>query len=347
MKKTVFVAALLATSTLGTASAFAFTFGGGHHGGGGYPGGGSNNCGTGMCTQDSDFYQKLLGFQKALNMIVDVEDATAIVQEAVNAGNLISVGDAEDIEIDLANVEQYGDLYQFALNKLEGDDWSSDFTDVTQSATNVVNSISGDGVLSIEQTAKGAQDATNKILGSGNSTFIDLEQAATNVVNTVTASTSKTIEQVAHTDQTAINVIVGGEGGYDNVGSDINWDEADAVSTQAAVNAANLVNIDTLTGAITQSASYNPQIAVNAAIFHGYDADVFDFGQSATNVVNSVTVGDINPSINCNCYDGWEINQEAFASQLSSNLLETMGSVTNSVQSATNVANSISIPSGD
>lgn len=330
MKKTVFVAALLATTAMGGSSAFAW-----------------GNCGTSFCSNDADFDQVLKGLQSAINSIVDINDATAIVQKAVNAGNLISVGDADSAAIDLANVHQYADLFQFASNKIDGDAWfsGSDFTDITQSATNVVNSVSGDLASSIEQTAKGRQSAYNDILGNHHSTFKDLEQAATNVVNTVTAGTSKTIEQVATTDQIAQNVIKGGSGGYDNIGADINWAGTDPVYTQAAVNAANLVNLELLTGAITQDAFHNPQTAVNTASFHGWHANVYDFGQSATNVVNSVTVGQIDPSINCNCYHGWEIQQDAFASQLSSNLLSTMGNVTNSVQSATNIANSISVPS--
>ncbi|SEP97092.1 hypothetical protein SAMN05428969_1345 [Devosia sp. YR412] len=344
MHKSVFIGALLTTTVLGASSAYA----GNHGGGGGYhppippvPG---VPCTTSYCTDAADFDQRLEGLFKAINLIVDVDDATAIVQEAINAGNLISVGDAEAAAIDLANVHQYGDVYQFALNKLEGDGWASDFTDVTQSATNVLNSISGDVVTAVEQTAEGSQTAKNKIIGTYGSTFVDLEQAATNVVNTVTAGTSKTIEQVAHADQNASNLIIGGWGGYDNIGADVDWDAEDVTYTQAALNAANLISLEKLTGAITQDVSYNPQQALNTAIFHGYDPDVYDFGQSATNVINSVTVGEIDPTIKCTCYDGWEIQQDAYAFQLSKNLLSTMGDVTNTVQSATNIANSISIP---
>jgi hypothetical protein len=307
-------------------------------------------CGTSYCTDAADLDQHLKGFQKAINDIVDFDDATALVQEAVNAGNLINVGDADGAEIDIANVHQYADVLQKAANTIDGNaGWfnTTDIDDAMQSATNVVNSISGDIVKAVVQESYGSQEATNSISGDYFSTLTNLQQAATNVVNSVTAGTSKTIEQTSATTQFASNNISGGWGGYDtNVGAAVDWEDEDVVRTQAAVNAANLVNLELLTGAIVQEAYYNPQTALNTATF-AKGGTVYDLGQSATNVLNNVTVGEIDPSIFCFCYDGWEINQQAYASQYAGNLIKTMGDVNNSIQSATNVANSISVPGGD
>jgi hypothetical protein len=331
----VLLTTILAAGTVGVVPAYA-TF---------------NLCGTSLCTDNSDFYQHLLGMQKAINNIVNFDDANDLVQEAVNAGNLVNVGDVDDA-MSLANVSQFADLYQFASNNIDGGNlgilFTTDIDNATQSATNVVNSISGDLVTAVVQKSFGQQDALNNITGDYQSTFTNLEQAATNVVNTLTAGTSRTIEQTSQTAQSASNTISGGWGGYDtDVGASVDWaatgDDA-ATRTQAAVNAANLVNIEHLTMAITQDAHYNPQTATNSASFYG---NIYDLGQSATNVLNNVTVETIDPSFFCNCYGGWEVNQDAYAAQVSTNLISTMGDVNNAIQSATNVANSISVPSND
>src|SRR5690606_16388322 len=349
MKKTVFIASLLAATALGATGASASGFGGW----GPYypppppPPPPADLCTTDRCSPDlADFLQNLGGMQKAINMIVNINDANEIVQEAVNAGNLVNVGD----NIDLANVEQNANVIQFATNTLDGDAASfwgfSDLTGISQSATNVANSINSEGLVeAAKQSAGESQFASNAALATFGSTLYDLEQAATNVVNTVTAATSKTVNQVSHTDQVAINFIHGGMGGYD--ADDIVWDaeDVDVTETQAAVNAANRVTLDSLTCAIKQE-SDGSQLALNKAIFDGfYGGNVYDFGQSATNVANSVTVAEITPAVfDCLCYDGWEINQSATAGQVASNLLVTVGNVNNTIQSATNIANSINVP---
>ncbi|KKC33594.1 hypothetical protein [Devosia psychrophila] len=359
MKKTVFVTALLATTILGASAAYAG--GGGNHGGGG--GGGYHPptpptppvvdvCANDLCNPNlADFKQTLEGFQKAINLIVNVDDATGIVQKAVNAGNLVTVVQEDDaglitaqLDIGLGTVLQDADIDQFALNKLDGDSWGSDFDDVTQSATNVVNSVTGLKIVVVDQTATNEQTSANKILGGKFSKFYDLEQAATNVVNSVTGTEVKRIIQNVETDQSASNFILGGKHGYD--ADAVDWNADDVTYTQAAVNAANLINIDLLRlGGIDQVSGHS-QSATNIALFqsfHHYGADVYDFGQSATNVTNSVTVGQI-LSAGCGCYGAYEIDQMADASQYAKNLLSTLGDVSNTVQSATNVANSISIP---
>ena len=346
MKKTVFIAALLSTSAMGVASAHATFNWPPYH----QPQ--PNVCDTDLCNPNfADFKQTLDGFQKAINNIVNVDDAQDVVQNAVNAGNLITVvqeTDAGDIEaqlnIDLGSVLQDADVFQYASNNLDGEGWANDFQSVAQSATNVVNSVTGLKINVVDQTATNNQIATNKILGGKWSEFYDLEQAATNVVNSVTGTEVKRIIQDVETDQVASNFILGGKHGYD--ADDVDWDAEDVTYTQAAVNASNLVNIDLLKlGGIDQTSDQS-QVATNAAIFESsyhITPDVYDFGQSATNVTNSVTVGQI-WSAGCGCYGGYEIDQTATAGQFAANLLVTLGDVSNSVQSATNVANSISIP---
>lgn len=355
MKKTAFVAALLATTVMGASAAYA-----GNHGGGG---GGYHPpkppkppvidiCGTDLCNPNfADFKQTLEGFQKAINSIVDVDDAQDVVQKAVNAGNLITVVQENDdgdivaeLDIDLGSVLQDADVFQYASNKLDGEGWANDFQSIAQSATNVVNSVTGLKINVVDQTATNHQIATNEIFGGKMSDFYDLEQAATNVVNSVTGTEVKRIIQDVETDQLASNFILGGKHGYD--APDVDWDAEDVTYTQAAVNASNLVNIDLLKlGGIDQTSDQS-QTATNTAIFQSFyhiTPDVYDFGQSATNVTNSVTVGQI-WSAGCGCYGAYEIDQTADAGQFAKNLLVTLGDVSNSVQSATNVANSISIP---
>lgn len=349
MKKTVFVAALLATSALGASAAHA---GGNHYNPPPPPVPHIDICGTDLCNPNfADFKQTLEGFQKAINSIVDVDDAQDVVQKAVNAGNLITVvqeDDAGDIiaelDIDLGSVLQDADVFQYASNTLDGDGWANDFEAVAQSATNVVNSVSGLKINVVDQTATNHQIATNAILGGKWSDFYDLEQAATNVVNSVTGTEVKRIIQDVETSQFASNFILGGKHGYD--ADYVDWEAEDVTYTQAAVNASNLVNIDLLKlGGIDQTSDQS-QTALNTAIFESFyfiTPDVSDFGQSATNVTNSVTVGEI-WSAGCGCYGAYEIDQTADAGQFAKNLLVTLGDVSNTVQSATNVANSISIP---
>lgn len=308
MKKIVLVSALVSATMLSAPAAFAF-------GPFGPPYGPPNtppppppptvdlpSCDTLCDPLRDDIRQKLEGFQKAINMIVDVDDATDIVQTAVNAGNLVNL---DSVVFTLGTVDQYADVSQFAFNLIDG--------------------------------------------GKG-STFQNLEQAATNVVNSITGTTAWNIKQEVKNHQVALNTILGGSGGYD---ADLDGALEDAM-TQSAVNASNLVDIDKLKNDIVQT-STNSQTAINTAVFqsqpiyYGYypvgyiDADVWDLGQSATNVTNNVSVGDIDLSGACAC--DFEVSQYADAGQLAKNYLSTFGDVNNIIQSATNVANSISLPS--
>lgn len=268
----------------------------------------------------ADFKQDLYGFQWSMNQIVDIDDATDIVQSAVNAGNLVTVRlDDED-----GNVEA-------SLNLALG---------------------------TVIQTANVHQKASNLIDGRANSDFYALSQAATNVVNSITGTTAWNISQSVTNAQLASNAMYGGSGGYD--ADAVDWDADDVEYTQAAVNASNLVDIQTLKNDIVQVSTAS-QTATNVASFeseigfsHHYPfftvttPNVYDLGQSATNVTNSVTVGAIElGGLYGGCACGFEVDQYAVAAQTATNYLSTMGDVTNIAQKATNVANSISIPSVD
>jgi hypothetical protein len=309
MKKILLTSAALGVMALAAPSAFA----GWQGGGGGHPhipnpppppvpG---NPC-VDLCDPDyADILQQLNGFQWAKNLIVDVDDAQDIVQDAVNAGNLINLA---DLAIELGTIDQNADVSQFAFN-----------------------------LVAVE---------SYPYYGS-NSVLSSIEQAATNVVNSVTAGTAVNIHQNVANAQGAFNTILGGSGGYD---AELVDGELE-VATQTAVNASNLVSIDTLNNEITQI-STGSQVAINTAAFsnsgfgfHVETPDVYDLEQSATNVTNSVTLSTIDLDGFCAC--DYEVDQFADVGQIAVNSLSTMGDVQNIVQSATNVANSISMPSDD
>ncbi|ODT70853.1 MAG: hypothetical protein ABS75_10550 [Pelagibacterium sp. SCN 63-23] len=291
MKRTVFVAALLGATVLGAPASYANSWWNAD-----WWDNFMNSCTT-LCDDDRvDIRQQLYGLQEAINNIVDIDDATDIVQTAVNAGNLV------DLDVDsivLGTVDQKANVGQYAHNLVDGDMFS---------------------------------------------TFKNLEQAATNVVNSVTGSTAYNIKQSVTNSQVALNDMFGGKGGYD---VDLEGELEDAM-TQTAVNAANLIDIGTLKNEISQY-SGNAQTAINTAAFEGFSyywynhaPDVWDLGQSATNVTNNVSVGEIDLRAACAC--GYEIDQYANADQLAKNVLSTMGDVNNIIQQATNVANSVSLP---
>lgn len=265
---------------------------------------------TTLCDSESiDITQSISGLQFALNKIDDVDDATDVEQTAVNAANLVDLEGTYTEEWDsqadgIGTVAQDADyLTQIAKNVLDGG-WGSGHYNVAQSATNVVNSVTGDSAVNIYQYASAYQSASN---------FMSF-----------------------------------GSGGYD-ADADVVFDSEGEVevATQSAVNAANLIDIGELNNEIVQM-SYGSQVALNIAVdesYYGHN-DVWDFAQTATNVANIATVGvfDLNK---CAC--DWEVDQTAYADQWAKNKLygNHKTDIHNVVQSATNVANSVSLPSDD
>jgi hypothetical protein len=256
---------------------------------------------TSLCTDDPDLRQAMSGLQEALNTINYINDATAIDQTAINAANLISLEGLGD----LGTVDQTGTATQNASNAISSN-LNTDLEDITQAATNVLNSLTADDVTNVVQNVYNGQDASNYI------SF--------------------------------------GWGGY--VGT---ADAEDA--TQAAVNASNLITIATLHNEIKQ-ASEGSQTAANLAEFVGPQPvypNFWDFGianvsnltQEATNVTNTLTLEAVDLN-HCKC--GYEVDQYADIAQSATNDLvgkDGYSNINDIVQKATNVANSISMPSVD
>lgn len=268
----------------------------------GYPGGGDD----GECIECLDdavnIEQIVSGFQKAFNNISAVNNVSDATQTAVNAANLISLDDLDVSVDDIGKVTQDADPYLF-------------------------------------------QFADNDIYAGLFSALYNIEQSASNVVNVFSGPEVNEIIQNAASTQTAFNTIEYGKGGYD---ADALYDGDTLLPTQAALNAANLITVEHLTGSASQMSDV-AQTAINTMSFsgdghyvpHWVDVDVWDVGQTATNVANVFSATTID-GLDCGCVS---IMQEAGAVQFALNDLSGSGwntDMSNIVQQATNIANSIS-----
>ena len=265
------------------------------------------------------------------------------------------------------SIRQFAAGWQEAYNNMY-DIGSAD--DVTQTALNALNLISLDGLTdlddaaisigAVEQIAYAGQVADNDLMGDNSSDVYGVVQAATNLINSIGGTTLTWAEQDAWGHQDAQNYLVFGSGGYD---ADDDFEDP----TQSAANLANLISVDELTGGIDQHANVS-QSAINTAEYstdyeyhwffkHPVDATVYDFDQSATNVANSISIPAIDP-LECECLEildlDAQIMQSAKVDQLAVNDLYATGywgtgliDVTNITQTATNIANSIGMPSVD
>lgn len=243
-----------------------------------------------MAGTSTDISQFLHDAQAALNTIQITGDDTAYTkQTAINAGDLVDLKDASD--------QSLGDVWQTALTHQIAnnwaDSWSGTFTNLTQEATNVANSIADVSyAVAIDQSAYGFQKASNEI-GEGDSFYflwdtnaLNAAQTATNVSNIASITTLDDYStQTSDTWQSANNMAtyfaptVPFEGGL-------------AGLTQSATNATNILSIDYLPSAsspflpeIRQSAT-GPQLATNL-VNVPYIAGTLT--QAATNVANSIT----------------------------------------------------------
>lgn len=301
---------------------------------------------TGPTDEDADIMQFAIGIQEALNDIKDVTKATDVAQDAVNAVNLVSLASAGNLDTILQKsaVEQDAENsiesgYKFSFYKWK---WVPDYVtidDVTQSATNVANSVSlgeedGDGTAAvldwIKQGAFVDQYATNDIKVAD--TVLDVSQTAVNAANLITlemeAPNLDEVSQIAVGDQDALNTIVFKK-----------WIDGNAMegnkvvpSTQDATNVINSVSVPSVNLTLAQFSAVD-QKARNVADSVGYGSKIWDFEQTAVNATNLVSIDDIAV--------GLGVTQVAFVSQNASNLIDANGTVQAVVQSATNVANSI------
>lgn len=306
----------------------------------------------------ADIEQVATGVQEALNEIKDVMSAVDVEQTAVNAANLVSLtstGGVEEIS-QTVGVKYRSRFEQDAENKIDLD-WGRHVMvkDITQSATNVVNSISigavdeeveaarnqsnGLDLEKIEQDAYFDQWATNDL--SEGKKLEDIAQSAVNAANLISISADvgdlDEIDQVAKGDQDAKNYIEFTEwlDGNELPTADTDPDDIlnDVIpSTQSATNVANSVSVASVGRTLKQFSDVS-QDAENVVNSEGRYSNIWDLKQTAVNAANLVSIGNIGGSL--------DIEQTAEVSQLASNFIDANGSIESVVQSATNVANSI------
>ncbi|MFN7124974.1 MAG: hypothetical protein ACK4M8_03765 [Allorhizobium sp.] len=298
--------------------------------------------GTGAAEALEKIKQKSYGDQFAMNKIDDADLADTVAQTAVNAANLVTLSvDAGAID----EIKQKSMGEQTAINEIDtGWNWSwwtgpyrngAVITDVTQSATNVANSISlgeigdtGSMLDDVSQYASVDQSAVNDIKVA--LTAEDVAQEAVNATNLITSDLADLgeVSQTAWGNQEALNTIEF----KDWIDGNAIVDGAVVPSSQSATNVINSVSAPEIRTTLAQFSDVN-QKARNVADSVSSSSKVWDLNQTAVNAANLVSIGTIGGDL--------ELGQVAFVSQNASNLIDANGTVEAVVQSATNVANSI------
>ena len=282
--------------------------------------------------ESTDVTQTVGALQAALNSIVINFDGTTVSQAATNAANLINytADDLHDVFQTTDPSSGGGGLGQFAVNSLvstggfSGGVFTGAFVDVTQAATNVANSIEAVNLEDLDQRLEATQVAINSI--SGPTGISDFNQTAVNAGNLATLnSASNDIDQdVDDTVQTASNSAVSSQGiivmGAGNIQS-----------------ATNVVNSATIAASvdddILQDVDDSLQEASNL-LSNGGGSSIFTFDQSAVNAANLATAASVGDDVNQDVDD---------LDQIASNAALSTGSIFNGVQTATNVANSLTV----
>jgi len=291
--------------------------------------------GTGNASDLQTIKQISFGDQFAKNKIEDVKVADTVEQAAVNAANLVTLSvDAGAVDY----ISQKSLSEQTAINKIDsGWTWKGAvINEVSQSATNVANSISlgeitpssGSMLDEVKQGAFVDQYASNEIAIA--KTVEDVVQEAVNATNLITSDKAALVivTQVAFGDQDALNTIKFKQ-----------WIDGNNVvdgkvvpASQSATNVINSVSAPVIKTTLAQFSAVD-QKAKNVADSVGFGSQIWDFEQTAVNATNLVSIGAIG--------SGLELSQVALVSQSASNLIDANGTVEKVVQSATNVANSI------
>ena len=282
--------------------------------------------------ESTDVTQTVGALQAALNSIVINFDGTTVSQAATNAANLINytADDLHDVFQTTDPSSGGGGLGQFAVNSLvstggfSGGVFTGAFVDVTQAATNVANSIEAVNLEDLDQRLEATQVAINSI--SGPTGISDFNQTAVNAGNLATLnSASNDIDQdVDDTVQTASNSAVSSQGiivmGAGNI--------------QSATNVVNSVTIAaSVDDDILQDVDDSLQEASNL-LSNGGGSSIFTFDQSAVNAANLATAAHVGDDVNQDVDD---------LDQIASNAAVSTGSIFNGVQTATNVANSLTV----
>ncbi|MGC1259687.1 MAG: hypothetical protein WA873_03400 [Jannaschia helgolandensis] len=282
--------------------------------------------------ESTDVTQTVGALQAALNSIVINFDGTTISQAATNAANLINytADDLHDVFQTTDPSSGGGGLGQFAVNSLvstggfSGGVFTGAFEDVTQAATNVANSIEAVNLEDLDQRLEATQVAINSI--SGPTGISDFNQTAVNAGNLATLnSASNDIDQdVDDTVQTASNSAVSSQGiivmGAGNIQS-----------------ATNVVNSATIAASVDDDIRQDVDDTLQEAsnlLSNGGGSSIFTFDQSAVNAANLATAADVGDDVNQDVDD---------LDQIASNAALSTGSIFNGVQTATNVANSLTV----
>ena len=293
--------------------------------------------------ESTDVTQTVGALQAALNSIVINFDGTTVSQAATNAANLINytVDDLHDVFQTTDPSSGGGGLGQFAVNSLvstggnSGGVFTGAFVDVTQAATNVANSIEAVNLEDLDQRLEATQVAINSI--SGPTGINGFNQTAVNAGNLATLnSASNDIDQdVDDTVQTASNSAVSSQG-IIVMGTGV--DPTDPTLTIPNIQSAtNVVNSATIAASvdddILQDVDDSLQEASNLLSNGGGDG-IFTFDQSAVNAANLATAAHVGDDVNQDVDD---------LNQIASNAALSTGSIFNGVQTATNVANSLTV----
>lgn len=246
-----------------------------------------------------------------------------------------------------ADIGQFAMGVQKALNKIDDAKKVTSTGQEAVNAANLVSKVNAGDLTAVYQTSKVGQTAENKIESYKyySLTVEDVTQDATNVANSISigevtngvalgeAEQLEKIKQRSYGDQFSMNKIEELDFGK-NIG-------------QTAVNAANLVTLEVDGGVIDDISqkSKGDQTALNKIYTGWYDhADLHMVKQSATNVANSISLGEIDvedvaSNINKMLDD---VEQEVRVDQYAENKIEVGNIVEDVAQEAVNAANLIS-----
>lgn len=273
---------------------------------------------------------------------------TNIQQTAVNVASSINLTSSAG---DVYNTTQSAaDLDQVANNRIE---FNQDFSvpaatptsDPTQSAVNAINLLTANDVwvrATQSVDANSSQNATNnlvKVGGDADGRVLNLVQEAANVANSISVDNSiAEIDQDAYGLQSARNFVSYGSGTPTD-----DFSRSDLQDTlQTATNVSNIASATTL-ATFSDQVSAHQQTAINTVDPLGSGGfqigDIDDLTQEATNATNLLTLANLSntPSV-------IDVYQNANVNQFAQNNLPGNGGLTDIIQTATNIANSLSNP---
>lgn len=269
------------------------------------------------CLNDAINIEQLVsGLQVAFNSISEVGDVTDVTQTALNAANLISLDGMDlgegGVADGIGKVVQTtnASLAQQADNDLFGGTKSA-LENIEQAATNVVNVFSGPEVNEIVQAANSTQWANNVItFGKGGydaDALYDADdvllptQSALNAVNLITVGMlNGSANQYSNSAQEAINSMTYagggfmplgggyGGGGYNNHSIDIYDVGQTATNIANVVSATGIAGVDCGCVSVLQNAAAD-QYAFNDLSGSGWNTDLNNIVQNATNIANSIS----------------------------------------------------------